>query len=157
MLALDYAGQVGLAVLATEDQQIRLPMSESFPILDLGKPVLDRAVGRNERATRPAAVALLAPSACLQQMAIEPGFAAFGAVDIAVDGLMADRAVVASFMLEPSGDLLGRPAALEPGKHVAPGHRSAQLALPPSALDGQVWRSADSSRHSPAGHGSDCG
>ena len=52
---------------------------------------------------------------------------------------MADRAVVAGFALEPPGDLLGRPAALEPGHHVAAQEIvAAQLALPLSALAGEV-------------------
>ena len=106
-LAFDHAGQVGLAVLASEDQQIGLPMPEGLAISDLGWPVLDRAAGGNGRAARLAAVAWLAPAACLGQMAMEPGFAAFGAVNIAVDGLVADRTTVGSFMLEPPGDLLG--------------------------------------------------
>ena len=64
-LALEHAGQVGLAVLAAEDQQIRLPMAEGLAILDLDRPVLDRTAGGNGRAARLAAVAWLAPAACL--------------------------------------------------------------------------------------------
>ena len=44
-LALDHAGQVGLAVLTAEDQQIRLPMAKGLAILDLDRPVLDSAGG----------------------------------------------------------------------------------------------------------------
>ena len=44
-LALDHAGQVGLVVLALEDRQIGLPVTEGLAVLDLGWAVLDRAVG----------------------------------------------------------------------------------------------------------------
>lgn len=42
-------------------------------------------------------------------------FAVETTVDIGVDDLVANRTTVAGFMPEPPGDLLGRPAALEPG------------------------------------------
>ena len=138
-LALDHAGQVGLAVLTAEDQQIRLPVPEGLAILDLGWLVLDRAAGGNGRAAWLTAVALLAPATCLGQMAMKPGLATFRAVDIAVDGLVADRATVAGFLPEPPGDLLGRPAAFQPSDDVvAQTEVSAQLALPLPALAGQV-------------------
>ena len=157
-LALDHAGQVGLAVLAAEDQQIRLPVAEGLAILDLGRPVLDDAVGGDGRGARLAAVAWLAPATCLGQMAVEPGVSAFGTVDIAVDRLVADAVVARAFLLQPSGDLLGRPAALEPGDDVAAQDIvSAQLALPLAALGRDLGRSAGSSRHTPAGRGSGCG
>src|SRR5215208_3665132 len=56
-LALDHRGQVGLAVLTPEDKQIRFPMTEGPAIPDLGRPLLDRAIGWNEGSARFAAMA----------------------------------------------------------------------------------------------------
>src|SRR4051794_39547948 len=77
-LALEQRGQVGLAVLALKDQQIGLPVAEGPAILDLGRPLLDGAVGRHERGARLAAVAWLPPAACLGQVPVESLLAALG-------------------------------------------------------------------------------
>jgi hypothetical protein len=44
---------------------------------------------------------------------VEAVLAALGAVDVAVDGLVADRGAAVRFLLEPAGDLLRRPAGLQ--------------------------------------------
>ena len=89
-LALEQRGQVGPAVLTPEDQQIGLPVAEGAAVVDLGRPLLDGAVGRYERGPRFAAVARLPPAAGLGQVPVEILRATLGSIDVAVDGLVAD-------------------------------------------------------------------
>ena len=64
-------------------------------------------------AARPAAVAAPAPPARLGQVAVQAVLPALRAVDVAVDGLVADRRpAVRLFLSQPAGDLLRRPAGL---------------------------------------------
>ncbi len=51
-LTFDHGGQVGLAVLTPENQQIRFPVTEGLAIFNLGRPMLDRAVGWHEGSAR---------------------------------------------------------------------------------------------------------
>src|SRR3954447_24489765 len=120
-LALDERGDVGLPVLLAEDQQVALPVAEGLPIADLRRPVLDPALARDRGAARRPAVAGPAPPARLGQVAVEAVLAALGAVDVPVDGLVADRRpAVRRLPLQPPGDLLRRPAIPEPPDHVRP-------------------------------------
>src|SRR6187549_1298053 len=54
----------------------------------------------------------------VRQVAVEALLAALRGVDVAVDGLVADGRPSVRFLLEPAGDLLRRPAVLEPPDHV---------------------------------------
>ena len=92
----------------------RLPVAEASRGPDLRRPVLDPALARDRGAAGPAAVAAPAPPARLRQVAVEAVLAALRPVDVAVDGLVADRRpAVRLVLLEPSGDLLRRPAGLQ--------------------------------------------
>ncbi len=75
-------------------------------------------------------------------MAVEVVPAAFRPVDVPVDRLVADRrAALPRLLLQPAGDLLRRPAGLQPPDHVrAQGIVSDQLPAPLSATARQVLR-----------------
>ena len=138
-LPLDHRGQVRPAVLLAEDQQVSLPVTESPAAGDLRGPVPDGAFGRHEGDPRLAAVAKPALAAGLRQQAVEIGIAALRAIDEAVDRLVAQCADAGTVQLQPAGDLLRRPAGLEPvddeaTQRLVPG----QLASPPAALPGEV-------------------
>jgi hypothetical protein len=55
--ALEQRGQVGLAVLAPEEPPIGFPVAEGPALGDLARPLLDGALGWDERGARLAAVA----------------------------------------------------------------------------------------------------
>src|SRR4051794_18365174 len=112
-LALHERGHVRLAGLLAEDQQVALPVAEGLPVADLRRPVLDPALARDRGGARPAAVAAAAPPARLGQVTVEAVLAALGPVDVPVDGLVADGRPAVRFLLEPTGDLLRRPAGLQ--------------------------------------------
>src|SRR3954449_2209743 len=117
-LPLHQRGHVGLADLP-EDQQVGLPVPEAVAVLDLGRTVLDPALARDGGAARPSAVAAATPPARLGQVAVEAVPAALRAVDVAVDRLVADRRpAIRLVVLQPAGDLLRRPAGLQPPDHV---------------------------------------
>src|SRR5689334_1090337 len=139
-LALHERGHVRLAGLLAEDQQVGLPVPERVAPFDLRRPVLDPAFARDRRGARLAAVARPAPPARLGQVAEEAVLAAFGAVDVPVDRLVADGgAAVRRLPLEPAGDLLRRPAGPQALGHVRtqPVVHD-QLAAPLPASAGQV-------------------
>src|SRR3954454_1285452 len=137
-LALHQRGHVRLAVLLAEDQQVALPVPEHLACPDLRRPALDPALARDRGAARPPAVAGPAPPARLGQVAVEAVLAALGAVDVPVDGLVADRGS-ARFLSQPSGDLLGRPAGLQAlGDVRAQARSAAQFAAPLPAPPRQV-------------------
>src|SRR3954467_15229548 len=54
--ALHQGGDVGLAVLLVEDQQVGLPVAEALPAPAPRRPVLDPALARDRGGARPAAV-----------------------------------------------------------------------------------------------------
>src|SRR4051812_18462007 len=139
-LPLHQRGHVRLAGLLAEDQQVALPVAEDLPFADLRRPVLDPALARDRRATRPAAVTAPAPPARLRQVAVQAVLAALGAVDVPVDRLVADRGPAARRLpLQPPRDLLRRPAVPEPPDHVLPqGIVGGQLAATPPASPRQV-------------------
>src|SRR3954464_2984885 len=139
-LPLHQRGHVRLAVLLAEDQQVALPAPEGLPVADLRRPVLDPALARDRRATGPAAVAAPTSAARLRQLAGEALLAALRGVDVAVDGLVADGRPPVRFLLEPAGDLLRRPAGLEPPDHVlTQGGIGGALPTPPRAgLGGEL-------------------
>src|SRR4051812_30425989 len=139
-LALDERGHVGLADLLPEDQQVRLPVPEGLPVADLGRTVLDPALARDGGAAGSPAVAGPAPAARLGQVAVEAVLAALRAVDVPVDGLVADGSpAVRLFVLQPSGDLLGRPAGRQAlGDVRAQALVGRQLAAPLPASAGQI-------------------
>src|SRR3954447_16777539 len=118
-LALDERGDVGLPVLLPEDQQVALPVAEGLPVADLRRPVLDPALARDRRGARPSTVAAAAPPARLRQVAVQAVPPALRAVDVPIDGLVADGSPVIRLLLsQPSGDLLRRPAGLQALDHV---------------------------------------
>src|SRR4051812_4455623 len=117
--ALDERGHVRLAGLLAEDQQVALPVAEGLARPNLRRPVLAPALARDRGGARLAAVAAAAPPPGLRQVAVEAVLAALRPVDVAVDGLVADRGS-ALFLFQPSGDLLRRPAVPEPPDHVRP-------------------------------------
>src|SRR4051812_25511553 len=120
-LPLDQGGHVRLADLSTEDQQVALPVPERLPVADLGRPVLDPALARDRGGARPAAVAAAAPPPGLGQVTVGAVLPALRPVDVAVDGLVADRRPAARRLpLQPPRDLLRRPAVPEPPDHVRP-------------------------------------
>src|SRR3954469_21832493 len=139
-LPLDQGGHVRLADLSTEDQQVALPVPERLPVADLGRPVLDPALARDRGGARPAAVAAAAPPPGLGQVTVEAVLAALRAVDVPVDGLVADGSpAVRLFVLQPSGDLLRRPAGRQAlGDVRARALVGRQLAAPLPASAGQV-------------------
>src|SRR5690349_10103804 len=140
--ALHERGHVRLAVLLAEDQQVGLPVPEALPVLDLRRPVLDPALARDRRAARPAAVTGPAPPARLRQVAVEGVLPALRAVDVPVDGLVAHRGPAVRLLpLEPTGDLLRRPAGLQAlGDVRAQARVGGQLASPLPAPSRQVLR-----------------
>src|SRR4051794_27741325 len=111
-LPLDQGGHVRLAVLLAEDQQVGLPVPERLARPDLRRPALDPALARDRGTAGPAAVAAATPPPGFGQVAVEAVLAALGAVDVPVDGLVADRGS-ARLLSQPSGDLPGRPAGLQ--------------------------------------------
>src|SRR5690242_2748966 len=112
--ALHQGGHVRLAGLPPEDEQVGLPVAEALAALDLRRPVLDPALARDRGAPGPAAVAAPAPPAGLRQVAVQAVLAALRAVDVPVDGLVADRRpAIRPFVPQPSSDLLRRPAGLQ--------------------------------------------
>src|SRR4051794_19900360 len=136
-LPLHQRGHVRLADLLAEDQQVALPVPERLARPDLGRTVLDPALARDRAGARLAAVAAATPPPGLRQVAVEAVPPALGAVDVPVDGLVADRRpAVRRLPLQPPRDLLRRPAVPEPPDHVRPqGVVGGQLAtsLPASA------------------------
>src|SRR4051795_12158698 len=139
--ALDERGHVRLAGLLAEDQQVALPVAEGLARPDLRRPVLDPALARDRGAARPAAVTGPAPAARLGQVAVEVIPPAFRPVDVAVDGLVADRRPAVRLLLEPAGYLLRRPAGLQAlGDVRAQALVGGQLAPPLPAPSRQVLR-----------------
>src|SRR3954454_23078008 len=136
-LPLHQRGHVGFAGLFANDQQVGLPVPEALPVLDLHRTILDPALARDGGGARPAAVTGPTPAARLGQVAVQAVPLTLGAVDVAVDGLMADRRPFIRLLLfQPSGDLLRRPAGLQALDHVlTQGGVGGQLpaALPASA------------------------
>src|SRR4051812_15549541 len=113
-LALHQRGHVRLAGLPAEDQQVGLPVPEHLACPDLRRPALDPALARDRGTAGPAAVAAATPPPGLGQVAVEAVLAALGAVDVAVDRLVADGSpAVRPLPFEPAGDLPGRPAGLQ--------------------------------------------
>jgi hypothetical protein len=79
-LAFDHGGQGDLAALAPKDQQIRFSIAKSLAIFDLGRPLLDRAVGRNEGSARfPAVTWSLLPTG-FRQVIVEASDTTLGPV-----------------------------------------------------------------------------
>lgn len=106
---------------------------------DLGRPVLDPALARDRGGAGLAAIPAPAPPAGLGQVAVEAVRAALGAVDVAVEGLVADRGRIIRLPLQPAGDLLRRPAGREPLDDVRPqAVVGGQLAAPPPAPIGEI-------------------
>ena len=138
--ALNEGGHVGLAVLLPEDQQVGLPVPEGLPVADLGRTVLDPALARDGGAAGSPAVTRPAPAARLGQVAVQAVLAALRAVDVPVDGLVADGSpAVRLFVLQPSGDLLRRPAGRQALDHLlTQGRIGGQLASPLPAPPRQV-------------------
>src|SRR3954451_1432795 len=139
-LALHQRGHVRLAVLLAEDQQVGLPVPEHLACPDLRRPALDPALARDRGTAGPAAVAAAAPPPGLGQVAVEAVLAALGAVDVAVDRLVADRGS-ARFLSQPSGGLLGRPAGLQAfgdvrAQPLVGGQLAAALPAPPRQVLG---------------------
>jgi hypothetical protein len=93
---------------ALEDQQVGLPVADLLPPADLGGPPADRPLKRDLGAARLAAEAAAAQSSRAEQMVVELERATLRAVDEPIDGLVADAPILTG-MLEPAGDLLGRP------------------------------------------------
>src|SRR5215210_1370263 len=140
-LALHERGDVRLAVLLAEDQQVALPVAERVACPNLGRSVLDPALARDRGAAWPAAVARPAPPTCLRQVAEEAVLLALRAVDVAVDRLVTDGRPAIRLVPEAPGDLLRRPAGLQPLDHVLPqGVIGDQLPAPSSAPTCQVVR-----------------
>src|SRR4051794_2664297 len=136
-LPLDQGGHVRLAVLLAEDQQVGLPGPERLAPRDLGRPILDPALARDRGGARPAAVAAPAPPPGLGQVAVQAVLAALRAVDVAVDGLVADRRPAVRLVPETPRDLLRRPAGLQALGHVgAQALVGGQLSPPPPASAG---------------------
>ena len=137
-LALDERGQVGLAVGAAEDQQVRLPVPDGLALTDLGRPLGDGPLGRDLEAAGLAAEASAPQPPGAEQMAVQLQRPSFRAVDELVDGLVAQAAVLASD-LQAAGDLLGRPAELQLLDDMAAQVRVAdELALPAATTPGAV-------------------
>src|SRR3954470_14774346 len=137
-LALHQRGHVRPAGLPAEEQQVRLPVPEHLACPDLRRPAPDPALARDRGTAGPAAVAAAAPPPGLGQVAVEAVLAALGAVDVAVDRLVADRGS-ARFLFQPSGDLLRRPAGLQAlGDVRAQALVGGQLAAAPPAPPRQV-------------------
>src|SRR3954447_26863152 len=91
----------------------RFPVPEGLARPDLRRPVLDPALARDGGAAGPSAIAATAPPARLGQVAVEAVPPALRAVDVAVDGLVADRRPVLRLVPETPRDLLRRPAGLQ--------------------------------------------
>jgi len=62
-------------VLAPEEPPIGFPVAEGPALGDLARPLLDGALGWDERGARLAAVARLPPAARLGQVPVEPELA----------------------------------------------------------------------------------
>src|SRR5215207_752576 len=136
--ALHERGQVGLAVGAAEDQQVRLPMTDGLALTDLGRPLGDGPFGRDLEAARLTAEASAPQPSRAQEMAVQLERATFRAVDELVDGLVAQAAVLAS-ELQAAGDLLGRPAELQfLNDMTAQAWIPDELALPTASAPGAV-------------------
>src|SRR4051812_365299 len=139
-LALHQRGHVRLAGLPAEDQQVGLPVPERLARPDLRRPALDPALARDRGTAGPAAVAAATPPPGFGQVAVEAVLAALGAVDVPVDGLVADRGS-ARLLSQPSGDLLGRPAGLQAlgdmrAQALVGGQLAAALPAPPRQVLG---------------------
>lgn len=99
-------------MLSPEDHQITFPVAKDGALFDPGWTVLDGALGRKHKALRPSRKARSSLPPPVGQVAGEFGRAAFAAVDMGVDRLVADGHRL-SFAAQPSCDLFRRPSGLQ--------------------------------------------
>ena len=107
----------------------------------LRRPLGDGAGSRDEGCARLAAVTWSPLPAGFGQVTVKTGSSTFRPVDVPIDRLVTDGSAALAVQLQPPGDLLWRPAALELVDDVVPqDFVPAQLAQPLAALPGAILR-----------------
>ncbi len=112
-LAFDDGGNVGGAMLLSEDHQIRFPVTEFTAGIDDVGPVSNGAFHWKDEASGSACVSWSPPAASFGQVPAQLLILAFLRIDVLIDCLMAQPSGRATGKPQPTRNLFRRPAVLE--------------------------------------------